>query len=172
MIRAALLVLLATPSQAAVVHFCWVGSAGYSMTGRMEFPDALLGADVVTEADVTAFRITGFRDGARIGTWDVATREADDIFILFYLPKTMHFPTNGEMTDWLDQAWNADGTASDCGPGGFGFNAAGNAQDVCVDGTWIRESGVPPPTPFHAQAKPPESPDCGGPALVSKRRGL
>ncbi len=171
MIRVALLLgVLAQPAQAALVHFCWAGANGYTMTGSMEFPDALLEADVVTEADVTRFRIAGFLDGQAIGTWDMATREPDDTWYLRYFPRQMLFPTNGEAGGVIDQGWNADGTATDCGETGWGFNAASYAQDFCLDGVWIEESGVEPAKPFVAQLTAPTDPACAGPALLSKRR--
>lgn len=170
MIRAALLlsVFAAGPASAAVVHFCWRGANGYSMTGVMEFPDSLLGAGMITESDVTAFRITGYRDGVPIGSWDAMTREPDDTWYLRYFPQSWRFPTDGEVPGPFDQGWNADGTATDCGEGGFGFNAGNYAQDFCLSGVWIEESGVPPPTPFIAQAEPPADPTCRGEALLSR----
>jgi hypothetical protein len=163
------LAALAHPVDAAVVHFCWAGANGYSMTGTLEFPDELLEADVVTQWDVTGFRITGFKDGSPIGSWDWATRQRDDVFYLRYLPREMRFATGGEVPGTYDQAWNADGTAADCDADGFGFNAANYAQDFCLGGVWIEESGVPPETPFPAQAEPVADPTCRGPELLSKR---
>lgn len=168
MIRAALgLALLASPAPAATVHFCWLGANGYSMTGTMEFPDALREADMITERDVTAFRIVGYLHGEVIGSWDMATREPGDTWYLRYFPRDWHFPTNGEVPGPFDQGWNADGTATDCGEGRFGFNAGNYAQDFCLDGRWVEESGVPPATPFIAQPTPPADPGCQAPALLS-----
>jgi hypothetical protein len=170
LIRSALaLAALAQPADAALVHFCWAGSNGYTMTGSMEFPDELLEADVITQWDVTRFRIAGFKDGELIGTWDLAEREPDDVWYLRYFPREMRFPTNGEVPGLYDQAWNADGTATDCDADGFGFNAANYAQDFCLGGVWIEESGVPPEKPFIAQNHAPTDPACAGPALLSKR---
>ena len=45
----ALFALIGAPANAAVVHICWVGANGYTMTGRMAFPDPLLAAPLVTE---------------------------------------------------------------------------------------------------------------------------
>lgn len=171
MIRAALLLALAAaPARAELVHFCWAGSNGYTMTGSMEFPDALADADVITEAQLTRFRIAGFLNGAPIGTWDMATRAPDDTWYLRYFPKAMLFPTNGEVPGPFDQGWNADGTAQDCDGGEWGFNAGNYAQDFCLDGVWIEESGVEPQKPFVAQRTAPTDPACAGPALLSKRR--
>jgi hypothetical protein len=172
MIRAlATTLLLAAPAQAELVHFCWAGSNGYTMTGAMEFPDALLSAPLITEADVTRFKIAGSRDGTLIGTWDMETRQPDDTWYLRYWPDRMQFPTNGEVLGPFDQGWNADGTAMDCDAGEFGFNAGNYAQDFCLDGVWVEESGIAPSVPFIAQYHLPESPDCAGPALLSKRPG-
>ncbi len=171
MIRAALLLtLLAAPARAELVHFCWAGSNGYTMTGSMEFPDALRDAPMITEGDVTRFRIAGFRDGREIGTWDMATREPDDTWYLRYFPREMLFPTNGEVAGPFDQGWNADGTAMDCDKGEWGFNAGNYAQDFCLNGVWVEESGVEPQKPFRTQTTAPTDPACAGPALLSKRR--
>ena len=171
MMRAALIagLLLATPAGAEVVHFCWQGANGYTMTGRMEFPDALRDAPLITEGEVTAFRITGFRDGVAIGSWDMADRSPQTTWYLRFMPRLMQFPVNGMIPGPFDQGWNADGTATDCGAGGFGFNAGNYAQDFCLDGVWVEESGMPPPTPFYAMTTPPPTPDCSGPMMLSKR---
>ncbi len=170
LIRSALaLAALAQPADAALVHFCWAGSNGYTMVGSMEFPDELLDAEVITEAEVTRFRIAGFRDGQPIGTWDMQSREPNDTWYLRYFPQEMMFPTNGEVPGLFDQGWNADGTAMDCDEGEFGFNAGSYAQDFCLSGVWIEESGVPPQKPFIAQNHAPTDPACAGPALLSKR---
>ncbi|MFV0302104.1 MAG: hypothetical protein ACK5IP_14735 [Paracoccus sp. (in: a-proteobacteria)] len=165
---AALVAALAGPADAAVVHFCWQGENGYTMTGRMEFPDALLTRGMITEADVTAFRITGYRDGEALGSWDMAGRRPDATWYLRYMPIVMQFPVDEKVPGPFDQGWNADGTARDCGNPGFGFNAGNYAQDFCVNGVWVEESGMPPPTPFYAMTTPPPTPDCSGPMLMSK----
>lgn len=168
MIRIALLVAIAaTPSQAELVHFCWQGSNGYTMTGAMEFPDALVSAPLITEADITRFKIAGYQDGRLIGSWDMADRAPDDTWYLRYWPDRAQFPTNGEVAGTFDQGWNADGTAMDCDAGEFGFNAGNYAQDFCLGGVWIEESGVEPQVPFITQTFLPESPDCQGEALLS-----
>lgn len=166
---ALLLAALAAPAQAELVHFCWVGANGYSMTGSMEFPDALAQADMITEADVTRFRIAGYRDGYQIGSWDMATRGDNDTWYLRYFPKKRLFPTTGEVPGPFDQGWNADGTAMDCDAGEWGFNAGNYAQDFCLGGKWIEESGVPPATPFRTQAEAPTDPGCVSVELLSKR---
>lgn len=166
----ALIGLLAPPADAAVIHICWQGSNGYTMTGRMEFPDRMLTAPVVTQDDITAFRITGYLEGQLLGKWDLSDRTDSTTWYLRYLPDSMTFPTNGEMRspDNLDQGWNANGDVTDCGSPGFGFNAANYAQDVCLNGIWVEPSGVPPETPFKSSTEAPFTPDCAGPALVSK----
>ncbi len=161
--------LAAASADAAIVHLCWVGGDGYTMTGTMEFPDALLAAPMVTQDDVTRFKISGYHQGQLIGTWDLAQRTSATSWYLRYIPATMTFPTDGQVSGPIDQAWNADGTATDCGNPGFGFNAGNYAQDFCRDGAWIESSGVPPSTPFKAQTDAPYSADCSGPRLMSKR---
>lgn len=164
--------LLATPAEATVIHICWTGANGYTMTGRMEFPDALATAPVVTEADVTAFRITGYLEGQVLGKWDLADLTPATTWYLRYFPATMTFPTTGEALspNGIDQGWNADGNVIDCGIPGFGFNAANYAQDFCLNGVWVEPSGMPPETPFKASTTAPYTPDCAGPSLVSKRK--
>lgn len=172
MIRVALaLSLAASAADAAVVHFCWQGDNGYTMTGRMEFPDALLTESLITEAEVTAFRITGYRDGQPLGSWDMADRGPDTTWYLRYMPRIMEFPVNAMVPGPFDQGWNANGDVTDCGNPGFGFNAGNYAQDFCVNGEWIVDSGMPPPTPFYAMNHPPPTPDCSGPILMGKRPG-
>jgi hypothetical protein len=166
-LRAALaLALLTQPAQAATIWFCWVGANDYSMSGRMEFPDELLTAPIITEADITAFQIKGYRDGVPIGSWDLRDIQPWTTWYLRYWPDRQEFPVNGAVPGPFDQGWNADGTATDCGPGGFGFNAGNYAQDFCLNGVWLEDSGVPPPTPFLALTAPPDQPDCRLPALI------
>ena len=159
--------LLAAPSRAATVWICWQGANGYTMSGRMEFPDTLLDAEMITEADVTAFEITGYRDGIALGSWSLAARQDRQTWYLRYLPREGVFPTDERVPGPFDQGWNADGTATDCGPGGFGFNAGNYAQDFCLDGVWLEDSGMPPSTPFYALDEAPYIADCSDPALLS-----
>lgn len=159
--------LWGTTADAALVYICWVGGNGYTMTGSMEFPDDLLTAPMITEADVTRFKISGYFEGQLIGTWNMADRTETTTWYLRYFPQEMRFPTNEEVPGPFDQGWNADGTATDCGISGFGFNAGNYAQDFCLNGIWVEPSGVPPETPFFAQSEAPWSPDCSGPRLLS-----
>ena len=167
----ALVSLVATPADAAVIHICWQGSHGYTMTGRIEFPDSLLTAPIVTQADITAFRITGYLEGQLLGKWDLSDLTPATTWYLRYDPVSMTFPTTATnlSATGIDQGWNANGDVTDCGSPGFGFNAANYAQDICLNGIWVEPSGVPPETPFKASAVAPFTPDCAGPALVSKR---
>ena len=167
----ALTLTAALPAQAATVHLCWIGANGYTMTGTMTFPDALAQADLITEADVERFKISGYLDGQLIGTWDLNQLTPETDWVLRYHPREMLFPTTEGLLSGSYQEWNADGTATSCGPGGFGFNAGNYAQDFCLDGVWIEMSGVPPETPFYAQSEAPWKPDCSGPNLTSKRPG-
>ncbi len=163
---AAAVALYSTQAHAAMVHFCWVGGNGYTMTGSMEFPDELLDTHMITEADVLRFKIAGYLDGQLIGTWSLDQLTPTTSWTLRYHPRTMTFPTTEGPLSGSYQEWNADGTATDCGPGGFGFNAGNYAQDFCLNGVWVEPSGVPPETPFVAQTTAPYRSDCTGTALI------
>mgnify|MGYP001813727617 FL=1 len=150
MIRAASLALslVATQAQAADFYFCWQGSNGFTMTGQMSIDPTAINKPLITQNDVTLFKIAGYQDGSILGKWDMATRAAEDSWFLNYDPARRAFLTPGEMGLGVSQAWNANGNANDCGVPGFGFNLGNYAQDFCVDGRWVEESGMPPETPF------------------------
>ena len=150
MIRAASLALslVVTQAHAADFYFCWQGSNGFTMTGQMSIDPTAINKPLITQNDVTLFKIAGYQDGSILGKWDMATRAADDSWFLNYDPARRAFLTPGEMGLGVSQAWNANGNANDCGVPGFGFNLGNYAQDFCVDGRWVEESGMPPETPF------------------------
>lgn len=150
MIRGLALVasLLASNAHAADFYFCWQGSNGYTMTGQMSINPIALNKPVVTQDDVLLFRIAGYQDGVLLGKWDMATRDETASWVLNYDPARSVFMTPGEMGLGVSQAWNANGDADDCGTPGFGFNLGNYAQDFCLNGQWIEESGMPPETPF------------------------
>jgi hypothetical protein len=50
---------LTGPAQAAELNFCWLGGGGYTMTGRMSLPDAAMFKTILTEDDITGFKISG-----------------------------------------------------------------------------------------------------------------
>lgn len=155
MIRALLISsLLANPAHAANFYFCWTGSNDYTMLGLMTVDDAALNNPIVTADDVTQFRIAGYRAGTLLGKWDIATREPDDTWILNFDPSEYAFLPGDAPGYGYTQGWNANGTAEDCGEGEFGFNSGNYAQDFCLDGVWIEESGVPPETPFLVSLTP------------------
>ena len=155
---AAVLAAAATPSVADTAWaFCWIGAAGYTMEGTIGYPDDATG--ILTEDDVTAFAITGYRDGVPLGSWSMAARAPETTFTLRFDADRLAFPTGGSRAMGTYQAWNADGTVDDCGDPGFGFNGGNNAQDVCVDGAFREESGVPPATPLQVSVDP--SVPCG-----------
>lgn len=140
--------LLANSSDAADFYFCREGANGHTMTGQMSINPTALNKPIVTQDDVTLFRIAGYRDGQLLGKWDMTSRDDDDSWFLNYDPARSVFMTPGEMGLGVSQAWNADGTATDCGTPGFGFNLGNFAQDFCLNGVWVEESGMPPETPF------------------------
>lgn len=161
--------LAAAPLCAANLNFCWVGAAGYTMTGTMQFPDALLYKAVVTDRDVTRFKISGYRDGTYLGGWDMADRGDETTFHLRFDPIGMVFLMGGSFPTTHSQGWNADGRVENCGTPGFGFNSGNFGQDVCVNGRYILESSIAPDTPLFATTAA-VTPDCGGAPLTGKAR--
>jgi hypothetical protein len=140
----------AVPAHAAEVHFCWQGNAGYALSGRMTFPDHLVAADRITETDVTAFDITGYRDGTPVGQWSLSDLGPRTSWNLNFLPGQMVFAVGGYSDGDNGQQWNASGDATDCGTPGFGFNAGASAQDICLNGQFIVESGISHDVPLSA----------------------
>lgn len=159
---------LAQTAQSATLNFCWVGGGGYTMTGTMVIPDDRMGKAIITQDDVTGFKITGYLNGTQVGSWNMDARGPDTTWHLRFVPQTMTFPTGGSFATLRSQGWNADGTASNCGTPGFGFNSGSAGQDVCIDGTYIRASTIPPPTPFVATFAP-VTPDCRQSTPLSKK---
>lgn len=160
MLRAICLSLCLLPQSLAAADyaFCWVGGGGYTIKGRMTIDDSALSKPLVTEADVTAFYIEGFHDNRFIGAWNL--RQSDGAtFHLRFDPAASAFPMGGATRDDY-QAWNADGTATNCGNPGFGFNAGNNAQDICLNGEWITDSMIDRWTPLTATAGT-TVPPCG-----------
>lgn len=158
---------LASPSLAADLRFCWVGANGYSLSGRMQVPDQKMSNAVITENDVTVFRISGFYNGMPIGNWDMRERTPDTTFHVRFDPIAMQFLTGGSFASTNSQGWNADGNVMNCGNPGFGFNSGNYAQDICVNGTYIEASSIDPATPLMAQSGP-EAPTCKPAQLMSE----
>ncbi len=154
-------------AMAADVNFCWLGANGYSMTGRMQYPDAKQYQAVLTEDDLTRFKIAGYLSGQLIGTWDMAQATPDTTWHLRFDPMGMTFLTGGSFAGTHSQGWNANGDVTDCGNPGFGFNSGNYAQDVCVNGVYVAASSIEPATPFIATLNP-VTPDCRGVTMTSK----
>ena len=161
MIRLVALLATTTPVAAESWAFCWIGANGWSMEGFIAYPDGASG--LLTQDDLTAFEITGLRDGVPVGRWSMADRTPDTTFVLRFDADALAFPTGGDPASDDYQAWNADGFVTDCGTPGFGFNGGDRAQDVCVDGVFVEESGVAPDTPLTIAAN--AATPCG-PALL------
>jgi hypothetical protein len=161
MIRGAALALslVATQTHAADFYFCWQGSNGYTMTGQMTIDPTALNKPVVTQDDVSLFKIAGYLNGALLGKWDMATRTSDASWFLNFDPARREFMTPGDVGLGVSQAWNANGDADDCGTPGFGFNLGNFAQDFCLNGVWVEESGMPPETTFLVSPIPVD-PNC------------
>ncbi|WGH77236.1 hypothetical protein [Jannaschia ovalis] len=162
MIRTARLALLAAalaaPAQAATHAFCWVGANGYRMEGYIAYPDTLAGR-VITQDEVTGFGISGWRAERYLGSWSLKDLTPETTWVLRFDTRAQAFPMGGLPAEGTYQAWNANGFVTDCGDPGFGFNGGNQAQDICVDGVFIEESGVPPDTPL--SAAPDTSNPCG-----------
>lgn len=156
-------------ANAAVLNLCWTGAGGYTMTGRMELPDSAMRKGMVRETDVTAFKITGYLNAVRIGSWNMIEQTEATSWTLYFDPNTFTFPTAADLGKSVSQEWNADGNVDDCGTPGFGFNAGNWAQDVCVNGTYIESSSIDPDTTFFATYDP-VTPDCKSAAALSKQR--
>ncbi|MFQ1701078.1 hypothetical protein ACJ5NV_10820 [Loktanella agnita] len=160
------LALMAAPVQAADYYFCWEGANGYTMTGQMTVNPSALNKPVVTEGDVTEFRIAGYQEGTLLGKWDMAIRGPTTSWVLYFDPGRNAFLTPADAGLGVSQAWNANGDANDCGNPGFGFNLGNYAQDFCLNGVWLEESGMPPETPFLVSPTPVD-PQCRVYAPVS-----
>lgn len=154
MIRATLLLLtLSLPAQAATHTFCWRGANGYRIEGFISYPDTAQGW-LVTENTLTGFGITGFRDDTYLGQWSMKDLTPDTSWTLRFDTETLEFPMGGYREDGTYQEWNANGFADNCGNPGFGFNGGNRAQDVCVNGVFIDESGIAPDTPLRISPDP------------------
>ncbi len=141
-------ILLASQAQAAAFDFCWRGDNGYTMVGWIMFDDALLTRALITQSDVSAFRIKGYHNGNPIGSWSLATAAEDDTWLLNFDPQMQQFLTGGSYGTSHSQGWNSNGGMRDCGLGGFGFNSGNLSQDFCLNGDWVRASAIDPDTPF------------------------
>ena len=156
---AAALAIAGTQSHAVDFYFCWEGANGYTMTGQMTVDPAAMTRPLITQDEVTDFRIAGYLDGGLIGKWDLAMRDDSTPWVLHFDPVGGFFFTPDQVGLGVSQAWNAGGTADDCGDPGFGFNLGNYAQDFCLNGVWIEQSGMPPETPFLVSPTP-VSPIC------------
>lgn len=154
-IATALMVSVAATSvQALDLHFCWTGGGGYTMVGQMKLPEGAMSRGIITEQDVTAFRIDGFHQGQRIGGWDMSQRAADTTWHLRFDPVGLEFLTGDHFSGTRSQGWNANGAVNNCGEGGFGFNSGSAAQDICLGGRYVSASSIAPDTPLMARIGP------------------
>jgi hypothetical protein len=156
-----------TALQAADLNLCWTGAEGFTMTGRMTVPDAAMTQVTVTQHDVTRFKIAGYHEGSLLGTWNMADVQPDTTWFLRFHPATMTFPTGGPFASDTSQGWNANGDVTDCGNPGFGFNSGNYAQDICVNGIYIRASSIAPDIPLIATTAA-FTPDCNSAIPTSK----
>ena len=138
----------AIPAETARFQFCWIGANGFTMEGIIGFPAELLDSGIITEEQVTEFRIWGYHEGLPIGSWSLEERRFETTWTLFFDTDAREFPMGGHFLRQSYQAWNANGSVNDCGVPGFGFNGGNWAQDVCVDNVWIEASSIDPATPL------------------------
>jgi len=120
------------------------------MEGIIGFPGRLMGSGMITQDDVTEFRIWGYHNGVPVGSWSLEQRTTDTSWTLFFDTKAIAFPMGGYFLEQSYQEWNASGQVNDCGVPGFGFNGGNWAQDFCIDNVWIEESSIEPDTPLPA----------------------
>ncbi|MEM1272484.1 MAG: hypothetical protein AAGF88_01635 [Pseudomonadota bacterium] len=156
----------AKPAETARFEFCWIGNSGYTMQGVIGFPAELLGTGIITDAQVTEFRIVGLLNDVPVGAWSLGDLTPTTSWELYFDTTTLEFPTGGYSGAQSYQQWNANGEVNDCGVGGFGFNGGNLYQDVCIDNTWITDSSIAPATPFPA-AGPGERARCANARPVS-----
>ena len=147
------LALLGTPARAVTHTFCWRGANDYRIEGFISYPDTAQGW-LITETTVTGFGITGWQGSRYLGRWSMKDLTPETSWTLRFDSETLSFPMGGYIEDGTYQEWNANGFADDCGTPGFGFNGGNRAQDICVDGMFIDESGVPPDTPLSVSPDP------------------
>lgn len=141
----------ASPADEARFQFCWIGANGFTMEGIIGFPAEYLDTGIITEAQVSEFRIWGYHEGLPIGSWSLTERIYETTWTLFFDTDKLEFPMGGHFLQQSYQAWNANGEVNDCGVPGFGFNGGNWAQDVCIDNVWIEASSVDPDTPLIVQ---------------------
>jgi hypothetical protein len=121
-LAAAMLALSATaaaPSDNARFQFCWIGASGYTMEGIIGFPGDLLGTGIITQADLTEFRIWGYLDGVPVGSWSMQQRTTETSWTLFFDTNAIAFPMGGHFLEQSYQEWNANGQVDDCGKPGL-----------------------------------------------------
>jgi hypothetical protein len=156
-------------AQADVLNLCWTGGSGYTMTGRMELPASAMRKSMVRETDIAAFKITGYLNSVRVGSWNLMNKTPTTSWALYFDPATFTFPTAIDLNLQVSQEWNANGDVDDCGNPGFGFNAGNFAQDVCINSQYIEPSSIDPGTTLFATYDP-VTPDCRSAAALSKSR--
>ena len=156
-------------AHAGTLNFCWTGGSGYTTTGRMVLPDSAMAKPMVREDDIITFKITGYLNSVRVGSWSLAALNKNTSWALYFDPTTFTFPTAIDLDIPVSQEWNANGDVDDCGTPGFGFNAGNFAQDVCINGQYIEISSIDPETTFFATYDP-VTPECKSAVALSKSR--
>ena len=162
------LILSASIARSAEYNFCWTGSNGYTINGKFEVPDEIGTSRIVTERDLTKFKISGYHEGHFLGSWNASHRAAGTTWHFRFDPVNMTLPTGGQFSSPESQGWNANGQVDDCGSPGFGFNAGDFAQDICLNGQFVLASSVEATSPIHVTTAPlPRT--CEARSVMSKR---
>ncbi|MEC7762243.1 MAG: hypothetical protein VX874_10080 [Pseudomonadota bacterium] len=141
---------VAAHAEDAIYRFTWQGAGGYAFDGAMSFDASKLGGGRIHEGDVQCFVIEGRRGEVPVGRWALGMLIPETTWLLTFDTGVEEFVTYG-LGDPMPQAWNMDGYGTDCGEGGFGFNIGNYAQDICIGGTLIADSQMPPVAPFPAE---------------------
>ena len=142
--------MVVSDARAASYEFSWTGSDGYWLDGAFSIPDALTNRDYIDEQHVSCFRIKGYQGKTELGKWSLGDVTPETHWNLNFEPNSLQFRTGGNSFGTNGQEWNMNGFGVGCGRNGFGFNAGGAAQDICIDNKFISSSKIPANTPLKA----------------------
>ena len=62
------------------------------MRGMIGFPSELLGTGIITQSQVTEFRIIGFRDDLPVGSWSLDQLTPTTSWELYFDTRSLEFP--------------------------------------------------------------------------------
>ena len=141
------------------------------MTGRMSLPDAAMFKTILTEADVTRFKISGYFEGRLIGTWDSGTRAPDATWHLRFDPAGMAFLTGGRFASFrLARLERGRQRRQIAAAPVSAFNSGDFSQDLCRERRPMsKASSIDARHAARLLLSTPVTPDCRNTAAVSKR---